>query len=408
MAIYLGTNELGGGGGGSTPVGGFSFFIPPPGTGDLYTDADDVVWLRSGAQLTSSGTGAEDASIYRDSQAAIVPTSPLVTTGNANARADRHSISYNGRNIVVVGYYQQSNTPSIQLFNPTTGASVSETTNAGSSLGGAYAAYTDTHTFMSRGTSGSTQANWNNDDLSYIPTADLQTISDIIFGYVGSTQGNITSNVHYNAPHSGAPFTVTNPGHATLERFWQLNASGGTTINEYTFDDTSTSGTNPFTATGNSITLVAPNTGSSSNPISLSSDGNLLYVHSNSVLLEYNSTTRALVRTISGAPTGVGLSNSTTLRGQAFALVPNADTTDSTRALWFSSDPSVAGTYTQVKVNKYLETDILTSVYDGDSSYAPGAETGTRDAITLGDASDTAAHYGQNTADLIYMWQRIA
>ena len=407
MAIYLGTNELGGGGGGSTPIGGFSFFIPPPGTGDLYTDDNSVVWLRSGAQLTSDGTGANDASIYRDSQDTIAITNPLVQTGSANARPDRHSVSYNGRNIVVIGYYQAGNTPAIQLFNPTTGASVSEATNVGSTNGGAYAAYTDTHTFMSRGTSGSTQANWANDDLSYIPTADLQTTSDIIYGYVGSTQGNITSNVHYNAPHSGAPFTVTNPG-GTNERFWQLNASGGSTINEYTFDDTSASGTNPFTATGYSITLPTAHAGSSSNPISLAADGNLLYVHSNAALLEYNSTTRALVKTISGVPTGAGLSNSTTLRAQAFALVPNSRTTDSNRALWFSSNPSTSSTNSQVNVSKYLETEILTSVYDGNSSYDPGAGTGTRDAITLGDASDNAAHYGQSTTDVIYMWQRIA
>lgn len=407
MAIYLGTNELSGGGGGSTPIGGFSFFIPPAGTGDVYTDADDVVWLRSGAQLTSSGSGDEDASIYRDSQGAVTTPSPAVSTGSANARPDRHSVSFNGRNIVVIGYYQPGNTPAIQLFNPTTGASVSEVTNAGSSLGGAYAAYTGTHTFMSRGTGGTTLANWANDDLSYIPTNDIQTASDIIYGFVGSAQGNITSNVHYNAPHSGAPFTVTNPG-ATNERFWQLNASGGSTINEYTFDDTSASGTNPFTATGNSITLVSPNQGSGSNPISLSSDGNLLYVHSNAVLLEYNATTRALVRTISGVPTGAGLSNSTTLRGQAFALVPNSITSDSERALWFSSNPSTSSTNAQVTINKYVETELLTAVYDGDSSYDPAAGSGTRDAITLGDAGDTAAHYGQSTTDVIYMWQRIA
>lgn len=384
--------------------------MPPPDTAftagqEVYTDADNQVWLRSGAQLTSAGSGALEAAQYRDSQASVAVTSPLVSTGNANARPDRHSISYNGNHLVVVGFYQLTSTFAIELFDATTGASVDEVTNAGSIGYGAYAAYTDTHTFMSGSTDGTTQANWSSNALVYVPTSQLETASDIIFAGAGGG-GGVTPTT-YLAPHNAAPFTVTNPG-AANERFWQLNQSGGTIINEYTFDDTAPAGTNPFTATGNSITLDTPYVGGAANPISLAADENLLYVHSVTNVLEYNATTRELVRIIEGVPTGQGLANSTTLRGQAFALVPNARTSDSSRALWFSSNPSVATTNAQVNVNKWTEIEILTSVYDGNSSYDPTTGGGTRDAIVLGDAGDTAAHIGQSTTDLIYMWQRIA
>lgn len=258
---------------------------------------------------------------------------------------------------------------------------------------------------MSGSTDGTTQANWSSNALVYVPTSQLETASDIIFAGAGGG-GGVTPTA-YLAPHNAAPFTVTNPG-AANERFWQLNQSGGTIINEYTFDDTALAGTNPFTATGNSITLDTPYVGGAANPISLAADGNLLYVHSVTNVLEYNATTRELVRVIEGVPTGQGLANSTTLRGQAFALVPNSRTSDSSRALWFSSNPSVATTNAQVNVNKWTEIEILTSVYDGNSSYDPTTGGGTRDAIVLGDAGDTAAHIGQSTTDLIYMWQRIA
>ena len=89
MPIYLGNTLLTGSGGSGVPgsgsgpagvpIGGFAFFLPPPDTAftagqEVYTDADNQVWLRSGAQLTSAGSGALEAAQYRDSQASVAVT----------------------------------------------------------------------------------------------------------------------------------------------------------------------------------------------------------------------------------------------------------------------------------------------------------------------------------------------
>jgi hypothetical protein len=124
MGIYLGATELGGGGGG-TPVGGFSFFNTPVTTTftagkEVYTDPDNLVWIKTGATIDGAGTGVLNASNYPlMKQPGFYTTSQGNFSTQGQVRANRYGIVFTGKHIMIKGYNASSNDYLIYDINGT-------------------------------------------------------------------------------------------------------------------------------------------------------------------------------------------------------------------------------------------------------------------------------------------------
>lgn len=397
MSIYLGSTLLagggsggstGGGGGAGTPIGGLAFFIPRRGTTftngqEVYTNQDDeTVWIRSGAQLTSNGDGALDASIYRDSVADVAQDTGTGARFSASVRSNRFGSNFDGRNVVVYGH--NNSNAAMTAFQPdgTQVFTSGDTTNLNSS---ASLFYNDTHTFVSN--------RW----IANVGTVSLAT-SGVTIRYLETS--TLTSFANYNATSGiqnwipptgfGAEFLacVTNAGTAN-ERHWWTSVNS-TTLTEHTFDSTATNGTSAWTSTGNTITLPAVGLGK------IQADGNLLYAHVNTNLHEYNATTRELLRTVI-APTD----NSNNTNESGLVLIPAAHSDSGNREFWY---PTTFSSSLATPHSLYREIDTLTAPFKGTIN--------AREAITLKDVDANTTFSADNVLDQdineIYLWKRIA
>ena len=427
MSIYLGNIQLtggsSGGGGGSTPIGGLSYFIPPEGTTftsgqEVYTDADSGhVWLRSGARLTSEGTGALNASLYSDSISSFNDTGTDATVAGGNG--NRFGYAYLGSGFVGTNGFVTNNSVrwgitstmdrTITAGNSTYNSALFDGTRQASGLGSSSGPITDqsftfhgaaansTHMFIP-GNTASAYFKWSpNSNSRYVARYIPQTILSST-----TTAANLYDNTNtYLVPNESSwSFTdndyrtqnlmmaITNAGETT-ERHWFMQGgrdqgTGSLVIREYTFDDTTANGGEPWTATGNTIDLETH--GVTANGYTITSFqglGNILYFKNGTTLWEFNATTRALIRTLVGLP------------NDELVIVPANEVPGSSREYWFW--PQSTGT------NIYSETDILTAPYIG--TYG-----GTRNPIVITNSAGTAASDGRDASSEtdIYLWMRIA
>lgn len=415
MAIYLGTNELGGGGG-SIPVGGVRYFIPPSGTTftsgqEVYTDPDDsTVWLRSGARIDNTGTGALDASIYSDAIETFADTGDNATvsySGNGN----RFGAAYLGSGIVGVNGFINNNSVRWGITDASTRAliasdtyasalfdGVRSTSSLGSSSGpvtnGSFtfkgAAANDTHFFLGGNTT-SAHFTWTAQSggryvARYLPQSILT--SSLSHGnlYDNSSTFLLPSTFTGTSIYTGDGMymAITNAG-TSNERHWFLKENT-TSIVEHTFNSSTAYGGEPWTATGNSIDLSGESANSSAETVfSMQGLGNTLYVKSSSTVYEFNATTRAKIKQFEGLPSNDNL-----------MVIPASEAQSGAQESWFNPASSSS-------CDIYALRDNLTAPYIG--TYA-----GTRTPIVLTDNAGTAASDGRDTSSEtdVYLWMRIA
>ena len=401
MAIYLGNTLLtgggSGGGGGSTPIGGLAFFAPRQGTTftdgqEVYTNPDDeTVWIRSGAQITSSGSGVLNATQYVDSAVTFNQSSTTRFIPSSTIRANRMGSNFDGRNVVVFGFNGTSGSAdsSFTLFQPDGTTIVSATPINDSVLD--YSAslfYNSTHTFISNrwiGNVGTVSLATNGVTIKYLETSTLTGLA----GYAATATTTFVPPTGFGGEFLAC---VTNAGTDEERHWWSM--ANGASLTEHTFDSTATSGTTAWTSTGNTITV---GTGTSIDKIQ--GDGNFLYVHEGTNVHEYNATTRALIRTIANVPAAT--STNTTESG--LVLIPASHSSSGQREFWFQT----ATGNSNVSHLLYEELDILTAPFTGTIN--------SRNAITLKDVAAgstftaTGINSGRSEVDSnIYLWMRIA
>ena len=389
MGVYLGSNDLLGGGGGAIPIGGVKYFIPPIGTTftsgqEVYTDPDDsTVWLRSGAELTSSGTGALESSQYRDSRETLVQTTTHI---NMPTRSDRTAFSYDGANFIGVGYYGSTNPK--ETVKQEDGTQMYSTAVQPGDAGGSRSFFNSTHSFISQGESGGSVPKMTGNRYSYVQTSTLTNQSGYNTAINGST--------YYLAPANAQYGCATNIG-LTGERYWFASVSS-TTITEYTFDDTTSNGGSPWTATGNTITSVP-------SIRSITSSGeNIVYVLSGNSLLEYNATTRALITT------NENIGNNSPIYGDGgLAAVPSDRSNSGNLEIYTQTTVGSSNSNNSSSTNNtlYNKTELLTAPHGGTTSSKTAVTL--RQAATGTSLSVEEVKDGRNASDQsIYLWIRIA
>ena len=399
MAIYLGntllTGSSGSGGGGSTPIGGLAFFAPRQGTSftdgqEVYTDPEDnTVWIRSGAQITSQGSGVLEASQYADSAITFNNSSTTRFIPSSTIRSNRMGSNFDGRNVVIFGFNGSSGSAdsSFTLFQPD-GTTIQSATPINDSVRDYSASvfYNSTHTFISNRWVGNVGTiSLGTPSIKYVETSTLTGLA----GYAASAA------VSFAAPSGfGGEFLacVTNAGTAD-ERHWWSQANGGS-VTEHTFNSSAASGSTAWTSTGNTISA---GTGSSIDKIQ--GDGNFLYIHEGTNVHEYNATTRALIRTIANVPAAT----SANTNESGLIVIPASASSSGQREFWFQTSTG----NNNVSHLLYEELDILTAPFTGTIS--------SRSPITLKDLTAgstftaTNINSGRSESDAnIYLWMRIA
>lgn len=384
MAIYLGTNELGGGGGKSIPIGGLAYFIPRRGTTftagqEVYTNPDDsTVWIRSGARITSDGTGALEAGQYIDSGPEVTPDLSIGSRFDGGVRANRFGSNFDGRNVIVYGYNGSSAT--MTAFNPDgtqvfTSGATSDLTSSASVF------YNSTHTFISnRWTANVGTISLGTPNIRYVQTSTLTSFANY----------NAAGDANWSAPTGfGSEFLacVTNAGTAN-ERHWWATVNS-TTLTEHTFNSSAANGTSAWTATGNTITLPAASLGK------LQGNGNSLYAHVDTTLYEYNATTRALI-----SENLVPSDGSFNVAEIGLVLIPAASSSSGSTEFWYVTYSGSSATPHYI----YRDIDTLTGPFKGSIS--------AKEAITLKDVDANTTFSADNVLDqdggTIYLWKRIA
>jgi len=355
MGIFLGSTELGGGGGGGTPVGGYSFLqTPTPPTTfvagqEVYTAGDGTVWLQSGATLTSAGTGALDADIYVGKRESFAAGSFTFTA--VSGYQDRTGFGYNGKHMIDFGNSAASGSNARSYDND--GALVDIINNGfsggqqpnwgilGSGTDSTTQRYTtcvsfgnDTHAFTSFGSSAST----------IFGTSSLT-------GYAYQSYSSLSGLTSYsNSFYYLTPALYMTVSHIqTTPRYWGLS---GTTLQEYTFNSSAASGTNPFTAvSGSTITVVSGR---------LMSDGvDNIYMSSGTNIYEYSISTGLQTNIFGGVPADGG-NGFAGLWG--WVCIPPFRTSSGdtefyqkTATGWNGSSPSGTPTYTRYSITNLLE-----------------------------------------------------
>lgn len=373
------------GGGGAIPIGGVKYFVPPTGTTftsgqEVYTDPDDsTVWLRAGAQLTSSGTGVLESSQYRDSFETLLQTTTHI---NMPTRSDRTAFSYDGANFIGVGYYGSTNPK--ETVKQEDGTQMYSTAVQPGDAGGSRSFFNSTHSFISQGVQAGSVPKMTGNRYSYVQTSTLTNQSGYNTAINGST--------YYLAPANAQYGCATNIG-LTGERYWFASVSS-TTITEYTFDNTTSNGGSPWTATGNTITSVP-----SIRQIT-SSGENIVYVLSGSSLLQYNATTRALI----SRADNIG-NNHPSIGDGGLAAVPSNRSNSGNLEIYTQTTPS--GTTPSTNNTLYNATELLRAPHGGTLS--------SRTPITLRQAAAGTSLSVQEvvsgrdgSTELIYLWIRIA
>lgn len=384
MGIYLGSSELGGGGG-STPIGGIAYFIPRHGTTftagqEVYTNPDDsTVWIRSGARITSDGTGVLEAGQYVDSIADIAQDTAVGSRFDGGVQANRFGSNFDGRNVVVYGYNGSNGT--MTAFNPDgTVAFTSGTTSDLASSASLF--YNSTHTFISnRWIASVGTISLGTPNIRYVQTSTLTSF----------TNYNAIGAANWTAPTGfGSEFLacVTNAG-TTDERHWWTSINS-TTLTEHTFNSSATNGTSAWTATGNTITLPTSGLGK------LQGNGNLLYAHVDSNLYEYNATTRVLLRTAAAPSDG-----SYNVAEVGLVLIPAASASSGSTEFWYVESSASSATPHYL----HREMDTLYGPFKG-APLAP--DNITLKDVNVGTTFSAANVYGSGDLQNIYLWRRIA
>ena len=330
MGIYLGANALGGGGGGDAiPIGGIRYFIPPFGTTftsgqEVYTDPDDnTVWLRSGAIITSAGTGALDASLYANIIGGIADSGENAQLFSGTSTSwivdSRRAFAYLGDGIIGAIGFDANTVSGWAIVDASTRAGIAhenfitwglfggntDGTNGSTSVAVTDERFTfkgaagnDTHIFVGN-RSASESFGWNSDGSGIYHAAKLnRSIFDNTLTGAELSSNSFTYRVpsayngvlgRYNDPKLW--MAITNSGEAN-ERHWFIQ-QGSTTISEFTYNGSTPHDGEPWTATGNSITIpVAPGSDGTIEHFSITGIGNILYVSSKDAFLRtYDATT---------------------------------------------------------------------------------------------------------------------
>ena len=424
MGIYLGATALGGSGGGSTPIGGLSYFIPPKETTftsgqELYTDEDSKVWLRSGARITSSGTGALNAGLYSNTTSILTDTTNNINVVDNNSVHTRARLSNLGGGIIGTSGFVNNYTGNWALSSGSTRAVIAngtltqalfDSTDSGTGIGNSAgpvadrgiafggAAGNNTHAFIGSNVSAAsggwvTRGSDNRYVARYIPHTAL-TSATTTATLQSNTNTFLAPSIYSNSSTYATPplfMAVTNPGLST-ERHWFILASNNAAdlvLTEFTFNSATANGGEPWTATGNTINLptsVDGQTFGNYEPnFSLSGEGNSLHIKYENVYLEYNATTRAEIQRI----TNMAFSSD-------LAVLPASQVVSTTREyLLFVGQGGLC--------DIWAEQVELTAPYIG--TYG-----GTRTPLVITNSSGTAASDGRHpTLETdIYLWVRIA
>lgn len=390
MGLYLGANALGGGGG--TPVGGVAYFSTPSTETftegqEVYTDPDGLVWIRTGAELSSLGTGALDSDTYPLVNKVGIGA-PFATRYStlANMRDNRYNFTFSGKHIFIKGYNGSTN--DYILYDPdgtlVEGPLVAPTTNISS----AQMFFNDTHTFMaspSGSNFGGTAV--TNPEYHYLLTSTLTNHASY----------EATPIKTFPSPFSsyGTSAVVTNPG-GSSERHWFYHGGTVNLLKECTFDSTVASGTTPWTVTGNEITLD-PALPTYQTP-KLAANGNILYVHENLTLYAYNATTREL---ISYTTLNKGYGSSDMSQGTGMCIIPASLTSSGLAEYVFSQLTTTGGsTYS----NNVTDVSKYGNLVTGPNIAGEKILLTHQDKATTLDVDNVSISAGDN----IYLWQRIA
>lgn len=436
------------GGGGSGTIGAVSSFVPDPTATfvagqEVYTDpADSSVWLRSGATLLGTGSGVLDASIYRDSVLVFAQlTSPGSNPGTVNGT--RYSSCYIGNNKFLINTWSTNNYSQynsvfdvslgtfsvaalysgVQLFDGQPGTSNGNTGNvgAGNASFPGRGTYNSTHHFLMGNCTNVYPHVWREDtsgifNIRYVPFTDTTNATSRSaysnnaltfkspFPVIGLQNYNIQSSAIGGQPlgqHLG--IAITNP--SSNERHWLVKE--GSVVAEYTFNSAAANNTNPYTATGNSITIpFAWNYGGLDVDLyrrSMYSNGNSLYFmvadppitsgSSVTTIYEYDATTRALINTITinGIPDGLTKNIGTA------SIVPDANTGAGDQT-W-----SITGSSTTIRA--FIETSQIKGLFTADATYPTVTAKTQRVAGTTFDAEQI---YTNKDNELLYTWLKIA
>lgn len=391
MGLYLGDSALGGGGGG-TPVGGLAYFSTPSTTTftegqEVYTDPDGLVWIRTGAEINTQGTGVLDSDTYPLVKKAGIGV-PFATRYSTlgNVRDNRYNVTFSGKHIFIKGYNGSTN--DYILYDPdgtlVEGPLAAPTTNISS----AHMFFNNTHTFMAS-PSGSNFGGTNDasPEYHYLLTSTLTNHASY----------EATPIKTFPSPFSsyGTGAAVTNPG-GSSERHWFYHGGTVNRLKECTFDSTVASGTTPWTVTGNEIALdpALPNYETPK----LAANGNVLYVHEDLRLYAYNATTREL---ISYKTLNKGYGSSDQSRGTGMCIIPASLTSSGLPEYVFSQLTTFGG-------SSYSNNVMDVSTY-GDLVTGPNI-AGEKILLTHQDEATTldVDNVSISDGDNIYLWQRIA
>tara|TARA_B100001057_G_scaffold146640_1_gene146616 strand:- start:12866 stop:14038 length:1173 start_codon:yes stop_codon:yes gene_type:complete len=390
MAVYLGATQLDGGGGGGTPIGGFAFFENPPGVSftsgkEVYTDADNIVWIKTAATILSSDSGVLEASQYSGSTNSLLVTSNTFSGGGGYV--GRTCFGYNGVHLQAIGLRGGNNYGSYALRDEdntdiatsyaTTGpfsAGYSQdpggTTNAmGWVFGSSF--YNDTHAFTG----------FHRPGINSFYSAAKHAYTPFT-SFTGSTNGYSQTN-YFTLPVE----LMATTNIQTTPRYWGVSQDG-TTVTEYTFNASASNGTNPFTAVSPSNTFTV------ASAERFMSDGvDKLYVHSGTSLYQYDLNGNNTL-TFSGLPAAI----TDTSYHVGFVCVPAFKNSDNVTQFWTRTGGSTANNSAYQTFTRYDLVETVEGPFTGSSA--------SKGLIHLQDV-DSNDILGQG-GNLIYLWKRIA
>ena len=370
------------GGGGGTPVGGFSFFNTPVTTTftagkEVYTDPDNLVWIKTGALIDSTGTGALDASNYPlVNQPGLYMTSQGNFSTQAQVRANRYGIVFTGKHIMIKGYNNSSNDYLIYDINGTLIDGPTATTDTSVSIS---QFHNNTHTFI-------LSPCGSNFGYSSSPTSVRYLLTSSLTNYASYAATPLKT---WNLPTGilqTARCAVTNSGGAN-ERYWWN--SSNFELREYTFNSSAATNTIPWTATGNVI-----NTGSislaSTNPIAV---GNVIYLHKENQLTSFDATTFQLITT----ETAPGGAWAVQQQGQSLAIIPAyVSASTNNEYILTQATTSPPSSFPTLLTNTWQESPIVAGPTANDAE------------VFLTDNSASYYNIKTNAGRTVPMWQRIA
>ena len=382
MAVYIGTTQISGGAGGAgAPIGGYAFFATPAGTSftsgqEVYTDADNIVWIRTGAKITSAGSGALDASTYTLSANNVQISDPVVSFTGGGGYAGRTCLGYNGVHLQTIGLREGGGNSGAYALRTEENVSVSASNSVASGpfsatvdpTGWVFGAsfYNDTHAFTG----------FDRPGINSFGTAAKYAYQPFT-AFTGGTAGYDQTN-YFTVPKSFMACSHIQ----TTPRYWGVNASD-TAVVEYTFNSSATNGSNPFTATSNTFTLQ-------DGAQRFMTDGvDKFYVQNGTVLKEYDINGN-LINTFEGLPAA----NYNSGEHYGFVCVPSFKNSAGVTQFWTRTGGNTGNNTAANTISRYDYPVSLEGPYTG----TPGSKT----LITAQDVDSNPI------LPTTYLWQRIA